>query len=38
MKPARLKGTSFQIQVAAFVEIGDMIEIDTRTNEFKKRA
>ncbi len=38
MKPARLKGTSFQVQVAAFVEIGDMIEIDTRTNEFKKRA
>lgn len=38
MKLARLKGTSYQIQVAAFVEIGDMIEIDTRTNEFKKRA
>jgi elongation factor P len=38
MKPARLKGTSCQIQVAAFVEIGDMIEIDTRINEFKKRA
>ena len=38
MKSARLKGTSYQIQVAAFVEIGDMIEIDTRTDEFKKRA
>ena len=38
MKLARLKGTSYQIQVAAFVEIGDMIEVDTRTNEFKKRA
>ncbi len=38
MKPARLKGTTFEIPVAAFVEIGDRIEIDTRTNEFKKRA
>ncbi|MBL79217.1 MAG: elongation factor P [Nitrosomonadaceae bacterium] len=37
MKLAKLKGTSYQIQVAAFVEIGDMIEVDTRTNEFKKR-
>lgn len=38
MKPARLKGTAFVVQVAAFVEIGDRIEIDTRTNEFKKRV
>jgi elongation factor P len=38
MKPARLKGTNFEIPVAAFVEIGDKIEIDTRTNEFKRRA
>ena len=38
MKPARLMGNNFQIQVAAFVEIGDRIEIDTRTNEFKKRV
>ena len=38
MKPARLKGTTFEVPVAAFVEIGDRIEIDTRTNEFKKRA
>ena len=38
MKPARLKGTTFELPVAAFVEIGDRIEIDTRTNEFKKRA
>ena len=38
MKAARLKGTSFEIQVAAFVEIGDRIEIDTRTNEFRKRV
>ncbi|MEW9898609.1 elongation factor P [Chitinivorax sp. PXF-14] len=38
LKPARLKGTTFEIPVAAFVEIGDKIEIDTRTNEFKKRV
>jgi elongation factor P len=38
MKPARLKGTTFELPVAAFIEIGDKIEIDTRTMEFKKRA
>ena len=38
MKPAKLKGSGFELPVAAFVEIGDRIEIDTRTNEFKKRA
>ena len=38
MKAARLKGNAFQVQVAAFVEIGDKIEIDSRTNEFKKRV
>ena len=38
MKPAKLKGSNMEIQVAAFVEIGDKIEIDTRTNEFKKRV
>ena len=38
MKPARIKPTGFELPVAAFVDIGDMIEIDTRTNEFKKRA
>lgn len=37
MKPARLPNGT-EIPVAAFVEIGDKIEIDTRTNEFKKRA
>ncbi len=37
MKPAKIS-TGFELQVAAFVEIGDKIEIDTRTNEFKKRA
>ncbi len=37
MKPAKITG-GFELPVAAFVEIGDKIEIDTRTNEFKKRA
>ena len=37
MKPAKIN-TGFELPVAAFVEIGDRIEIDTRTNEFKKRA
>jgi elongation factor P len=38
MKPARLKGTGYEIPVPAFVNTGDMIEIDTRTNEFRKRV
>jgi len=38
MEPARIKPTGFELPVAAFVDIGDMIEIDTRTNEFKRRA
>lgn len=38
MKPARLKGTGFEIQVPAFVEIGDRVEIDTRTDEFRRRV
>jgi len=38
MKPARIKPTGFELPVAAFVDIGDMIEIDTRTNEFKRLA
>ena len=37
MKVARLNNGQ-EVQVAAFVEIGDRIEIDTRTGEFKKRA
>jgi elongation factor P len=37
MKPGRLS-TGFELPVAAFVDIGDKIEIDTRTNEFKKRV
>ncbi len=37
MKPAKL-GSGYEIPVAAFVNIGDKIEIDTRNNEFKKRT
>ncbi|HET8732021.1 MAG TPA: elongation factor P [Moraxellaceae bacterium] len=36
-KTARL-GNGFELQVAAFIDIGEKIEIDTRTFEFKKRA
>ena len=36
-KPARLAGTGYELSVPEFVQIGDKIEIDTRTNEFKKR-
>ena len=38
MKPARLKGTGFEIPVPSFVENGDRIEIDTRTHEYRKRV
>ena len=38
LKPARLVGTTFEVQVPAFVNTGEKIEIDTRTGEFKKRA
>lgn len=38
LKPARLVGTTFEVQVPAFVNTGEKIEIDTRTNEFKKRV
>lgn len=37
MKPARLE-TGFELPVPAFVAIGDKIEIDTRTDEYKSRA
>ena len=37
MKPARL-ATDFELPVPAFVEIGDKIEIDTRTNEYRARV
>jgi elongation factor P len=38
MKPARIKPTGFEIPVPAFVEIGDKIEIDTRTAEYRNRV
>ncbi len=38
MKPARIKPTGFGIQVPAFVDIGDRIEIDTRTAEYRSRV
>lgn len=38
MKTAVLKDTKHELQVSAFVEIGDKIEIDTETGEFKKRC
>jgi len=38
MKPCRIKPTNHEIQVPAFVEIGDKIEIDTATGEYKSRV
>ncbi len=38
MKVAVLKGTKHELQVSAFVEIGDKIEIDTTTGDFKRRC
>ena len=38
MKPARIKPTKHTIQVPAFVEIGDKIEIDTATGEYRNRV
>ena len=37
-KPARLAGTGYELSVPDFVKTGDKIEIDTRTNQFKKRV
>ncbi|HEX5126341.1 MAG TPA: elongation factor P [Rhodocyclaceae bacterium] len=37
MKPAKL-ATGFELPVPAFVEIGDKIEIDTRTDEYRNRV
>ncbi|MDD5180409.1 MAG: elongation factor P [Gallionellaceae bacterium] len=37
MKQAKI-GSGMELPVAAFCEIGDRIEIDTRTNEFRKRV
>ena len=38
MKPARIKPTGIEISVPAFVEIGDKIEIDTATGEYRNRV
>lgn len=38
MKPARIKPTGFVVSVPAFVEIGDKIEIDTATGEYRNRV
>lgn len=38
MKPARIRPTGFEIAVPAFVEIGDRVEIDTRTGEYRSRV
>jgi len=37
LKPAKL-ATGFEVQVPLFCETGDMIEIDTRTGEYRRRA
>ena len=37
LKPAKL-ATGFEISVPLFCETGDMIEIDTRTGEYRRRA
>ena len=38
MKPARIAPTNFEVAVPAFVEIGDKIEIDTRSAEYRNRV
>jgi elongation factor P len=38
MKPARITPTNFEVSVPAFVDIGDKIEIDTRTGEYRSRV
>jgi elongation factor P len=37
MKPAKIT-TGFELSVPAFVDIGDKIEIDTRTDEYRNRV
>jgi len=37
MKPAKIE-TGYELMVPAFVEEGDRIEIDTRTDEYRSRA
>ena len=38
MKPARIKPTNHEVLVPLFCENGDKIEIDTRTNEYRRRV
>lgn len=38
MKPARIKPTNHEVLVPLFCETGDKIEIDTRTNEYRRRV
>ncbi|MCA2999864.1 MAG: elongation factor P [Rhodocyclaceae bacterium] len=38
MKPARIKPTNHEILVPLFCETGDKIELDTRTNEYRRRV
>jgi elongation factor P len=38
MTPARITPTGFELPVPAFVDIGDRIEIDTRTAEYRSRV
>ena len=38
MKSAKIRPTNFVVSVPAFVEIGDKIEIDTRSGEYKNRV
>jgi elongation factor P len=37
LKPAKI-ATGFEIQVPAFCETGDKVEIDTRTHEYRRRV
>ncbi len=36
-KAATLKGSGYEIQVPAFISTGDSVEVDTRTNEYRRR-
>ena len=38
LKPARIAPSGFELSVPAFVEIGDKIEIDTRSDEYRNRV
>ena len=38
VKPAKLKDTGYELQVPAFINVGDKIEIDTRTGEYSNRV